>query len=82
MMLYEAHGDVWEQFEPERKRLVETLSWLDSEGEVDLSATTATEAIRVLEGWNSKRGDEWHSVADLVGQVFTVQLASIFERSR
>ena len=59
--LYETDITVWERFEPRRKRLQDTLSFLDYEGEIDLAVTRANE---VLQRFSSiLHGVEWLEVA-------------------
>jgi len=44
--LYELDPDAWEVFEPARKKLHETLTWLHSEGYVDIDHDNVLEAAQ------------------------------------
>ncbi len=79
--LYEAHFDLWERFEPQRKRLVETLSFLDYENHLDVRKTTVTRAIEILSAWNPDRGTEWRNVASAVERALSRELPPIFASS-
>jgi hypothetical protein len=61
--LYECDDAAWSVFEPARKQITESLSWLEFEGEVDLAKSSVTNAIAVLERRLPKGAQRWRAVA-------------------
>jgi hypothetical protein len=61
--LYERDTAAWSTFEPARKQVTESLSWLAFEGEVDLAKSNVTDAIAVLDRRLPKAAQQWRSVA-------------------
>jgi hypothetical protein len=61
--LYEVDSDVWSVFEPARKRLGESLAWLEFEGEVELANSKVSDALNVLGQRLPKVAQQWRAVA-------------------
>ena len=78
--LYETDVATWQVFEPVRKHLAQTASWLDSEGDISLS-NTAAEAVTFLRAWNNEFFESWERAADAaVKALGRAQAASLLEQ--
>lgn len=62
--LYESNPDAWQHFEPARKQLVESVVWLDAEGELMLSVTIVTEARDIIERRLPRQWTRWKSALE------------------
>lgn len=61
--LYERDTAAWSKFEPARKQIAESLSWLAFEGEVDLGMSNVTNAMVVLKRRLPKAAQQWRAAA-------------------
>jgi hypothetical protein len=71
--LYASNFDVWEEFEPQRRRLEQRLQYLHYEGEIDLRKTTVKDAIEIARKSLRDGHTDWGNAAQRAAEALRIE---------